>query len=49
MALNYSYTLLGLGLAILFLSPNKIDKLDFMPFVIAFLGILTLVAYENGL
>ena len=48
-ALNYSYTLLGLGLAILFLSPNKIDNLDFMPFIIALLGMLTLVAYENGL
>ena len=30
-ALNYSYTLLGLGLAILFLSPNKVDNLDLMP------------------
>ena len=34
-ALNYSYTLLGLGLAILFLSPNKVDNLDLMPFIIA--------------
>ena len=49
MALNYSYTLLGLGLAILFLSPNKIDNLDLMPFIIALLGMITLVAYENGL
>ena len=48
-ALNYSYTLLGLGLAILFLSPNKIDNLDLMPFIIALLGMITLVAYENGL
>ena len=48
-ALNYSYTLLGLGLAILFLSPNKIDNLDLMPFIIALLGMITLVGYENGL
>jgi len=48
-ALNYSYTLLGLGLTILFLAPNKVDKLDLMPFVIALLGIITLIAYENGL
>ena len=48
-ALNYSYTLIGLGLAILFLAPNKIDKLSLMPFVIALLGIITLIAYENGL
>ena len=48
-ALNYSYTLLGLGLAILFLSPNKVDNLDLMPFIIALLGMITLVAYENGL
>ena len=48
-ALNYSYTLIGLGLAILFLAPNKIDKLGLMPFVIALLGIITLIAYENGL
>jgi len=48
-ALNYSYTLIGLGLTILFLAPNKIDKLDLMPFVIALLGIITLIVYENGL
>lgn len=48
-ALNYSYTLIGLGLAILFLAPNKIEKLGYMPFVIALLGIITLIAYENGL
>jgi geranylgeranylglycerol-phosphate geranylgeranyltransferase len=48
-ALNYSYSLLGLGLAILFLAPNMIENLDFMPFVIALLGIITLTIYENGL
>ena len=48
-ALNYSYALLGLGLAILFLAPNMIENLDLMPFVIALLGIITLTAYENGL
>ena len=48
-ALNYSYTLIGVGLTILFLAPNKIDKLGLMPFVIALLGIITLIAYENGL
>jgi len=48
-ALNYSYTLLGLGLTILFLAPNKAPNLDLMPFVIALLGMVTLFAYENGL
>jgi len=48
-ALNFAQILLGLGLAILFLAPNKIDKLDLMPFVIALLGVITLIAYENGL
>jgi len=48
-ALNYSYTLIGLGLTILFLSPNKVEKLGYMPFVIALLGIITLIAYENEL
>ena len=48
-ALNFAQILLGLGLTILFLAPNKIDKLDLMPFVIALLGIITLIAYENGL
>ena len=48
-ALNYSYTLLGLGLTILFLAPNEVKKLDLMPFVIALLGVITLFAYENGL
>ncbi len=43
-ALNYAQLLLGGGLIILiFTLDNK------MPFVIALLGILTLVAYENGL
>jgi len=48
-ALNYSYTLLGLGLTILLLAPNKVPNLDLMPFVIALLGMVTLFAYENGL
>ena len=48
-ALNFAQILLGLGLTILFLAPNKIDKLDLMPFVIALLGVITLIAYENGL
>ncbi|MCH2432098.1 MAG: geranylgeranylglycerol-phosphate geranylgeranyltransferase [Candidatus Poseidoniia archaeon] len=43
-ALNYAQLLLGGGLIILiFALDNK------MPFVIALLGMLTLVAYENGL
>ena len=43
-ALNYAQLLLGGGLIILiFTLDNK------MPFVIALLGMLTLVAYENGL
>jgi geranylgeranylglycerol-phosphate geranylgeranyltransferase len=43
-ALNFAQILLGLGLVILiFALDNK------MPFVIALLGIITLIAYENGL
>ena len=43
-ALNYSQLLLGCGLVILLFSlDNK------MPFVIALMGMLTLVAYESGL
>jgi geranylgeranylglycerol-phosphate geranylgeranyltransferase len=43
-ALNYAQVLLGGGLIVLiFTLDNK------MPFVIALLGMLTLVAYENGL
>ena len=43
-ALNYAQVLLGGGLILLiFTLDNK------MPFVIALLGLLTLVAYENGL
>ena len=43
-ALNYAQLLLGLGLLILFFTlDNK------MPFVIALIGIGTLIAYENGL
>jgi len=43
-ALNFAQILLGLGLVILiFALDNK------MPFVIALLGVITLIAYENGL
>ena len=43
-ALNFAQSLLGLGLVILLLTlDNK------MPFIIALLGVLTLLAYENGL
>lgn len=43
-ALNYAQLLLGMGLLILFFTlDNK------MPFVIALIGIGTLIAYENGL
>ena len=43
-ALNFAQSLLGLGLVILLLIlDNK------MPFIIALLGVLTLLAYENGL
>jgi geranylgeranylglycerol-phosphate geranylgeranyltransferase len=43
-ALNFAQILLGLGLVILiFALDNK------MPFVIALLGMITLIAYENGL
>ena len=43
-ALNFAQILLGLGLVILiFTLDNK------MPFVIALLGVITLIAYENGL
>jgi len=43
-ALNFAQSLLSLGLVILLLTlDNK------MPFIIALLGVLTLLAYENGL
>ena len=48
-ALNFAYILIGLGLTVLFLAPNKVEKLDWMPFIIALIGILLLTAYENGL
>jgi geranylgeranylglycerol-phosphate geranylgeranyltransferase len=43
-ALNYAQALLAFGLLILFLTlENK------MPFVIGLIGVITLIAYENGL
>ena len=43
-ALNYAQVLLAFGLLILFLTlENK------MPFVIGLIGVITLIAYENGL
>ena len=42
-ALNYAQALLAFGLLILFLTlENK------MPFVIGLIGVITLIAYENG-